>query len=58
MPFQLDAGNAVAYLAGRDVITPAAAAAATSATLGGGVSNIVICVAGAGVPGGALVVKQ
>lgn len=58
MPFQLDAGNAAAYLAGRDVITPATAAAATATALGGGVSNIVICVAGAGVPGGALVVKQ
>ena len=58
MPFQLDAGNAAAYLAGRGVITPAAAASATASTLGGGVSNIVICVTGDGVPGGALVVKQ
>ena len=58
MPFQLDAGNAVAYLAGRGVITPGVAAAAAATALGGGVSNVVICVAGAGVPGGALVVKQ
>ena len=58
MPFQLDAGNAAAYLAERGVITPAAAASATASTLGGGVSNIVVCVAGNGVPGGALVVKQ
>ena len=58
MPFQLDAGNAAAYLAGRGVTTPAAAASATASTLGGGVSNIVICVTGDGVPGGALVVKQ
>lgn len=58
MPFPLDAGNAAAYLAQRGVITPAAAASATASTLGGGVSNVVVCVAGAGVPGGALVVKQ
>ena len=58
MPLQLDAGNAAAYLAGRGVITPGVAAAAAAASLGGGVSNIVISVAGAGVPGGALVVKQ
>ena len=60
MPFPLDAANAAAYLARRGVITPAAAASdtTTASTLGGGVSNIVVCVAGVGVPGGALVVKQ
>lgn len=60
MPFPLDAGNAAAYLGRRGVITPAAAASdtTTATTLGGGVSNIVVCVAGAGVPGGAVVVKQ
>ena len=60
MPFPLNAGNAAAYLARRGLITPAAAAAdtTTATTLGGGVSNIVVCVAGAGVPGGAVVVKQ
>ena len=60
MPFPLDAGNAAAYLARRGVITPVAAASdtTTASILGGGVSNTVVCIAGAGVPGGALVVKQ
>ena len=60
MPFPLNAGNAAAYLARRGLITPAAAASGTTTatSLGGGVSNIVVCVAGAGVPDGAVVVKQ
>ena len=60
MPFPLDAANAVAYLSRRGLITPAIAASdtTTATTLGGGVSNIVIRVAGPDVPGGAVVVKQ
>ena len=59
MPFPLDAANAAAYLARRCLITPAAASDATTATtLGGGVSNIVIRVAGPDLPGAAVVVKQ
>ena len=42
MGFMLDAGNAVAYLAGRGLIGTAEAGRARAALLGGGVSNTVV----------------
>ena len=61
MGFMLDAGNAVAYLAGRGLIGTAEAGRARAALLGGGVSNMVVRVdvpevSGAG--GRSLVLKQ
>ena len=59
--FALDAGNAVAYLAGRGLIGSDEAGRAAPALLGGGVSNTVVRVdvpAAAGAGGRSLVLKQ
>ena len=59
--FALDAGNAVAYLAGRGLIGSGEAGRAAPALLGGGVSNTVVRVdvpAAAGAGGRSLVLKQ
>ena len=62
MGFMLDAGNAVAYLAGRGLIDPAESGRARAALLGGGVSNTVVRVdvpdASGGGGGRSLVLKQ
>lgn len=57
MAFELDAGNAIAYLFERGLITGAAAQRAVAESLGGGVSNIVIRVSNLG-DGADLVLKQ
>ena len=57
MPFALTADNAVAYLARRGLMAPAAARMAAAELLGGGVSNVVVRVVSLDGDGG-LVLKQ
>ncbi len=57
MDFTLSEFNAVAYLVGCGLITPAVAGTATAQSLGGGVSNVVVRVDTSGRPG-RLVLKQ